>query len=99
MALLLGGRLREGWAEYELRQYDEDGALKPDYRGPAELRWSGTECIEGKTILVRSEQGMGDTIQFCRYAAVLASLGATVILEVQEPLRALLGSGSGVARV
>src|SRR4029077_9584777 len=43
--------------------------------------------------------GFGDTIQFCRYARLLAMRGARVVLEVQEPLRTLMASLSGVAQL
>ncbi len=47
--------------------------------------WLGEQSLQGKTILLYAEQGLGDTIQFCRYAILVARLGATVILEVQAP--------------
>jgi hypothetical protein len=59
----------------------------------------GRESIAGKTILLRSEQGLGDTLQFCRYAQCVERLGARVILEVQEPLASLLEGLSGVSRL
>jgi len=55
--------------------------------------------LAGATILLHGEQGFGDTLQFCRYAALVAKLGATVILEVPQPLVALLAQLSGVSRV
>jgi len=58
--------------------------------------WLGKESLENKTILVVSEQGLGDTLQFCRYVPMLAKLGAKVIFEVQKPLLALLKGVEGV---
>src|ERR1700733_14880436 len=58
--------------------------------------WSGQQSLAGKAILIYSEQGLGDTLQFCRYVKPLAELGARVILEVQKPLATLL-SGLGGA--
>jgi len=51
----------------------------------------------GKTVLIHSEQGLGDTIQFCRYAKMVSDLGANVILEVQKPLVRLLKDLPGVS--
>ncbi len=48
---------------------------------------------------MHSEQGLGDTIQFCRYAVQVTALGTTVILEVQPPLKALLKNLAGVSLV
>jgi len=54
--------------------------------------------LEGKTILLHSEQGLGDTLQFSRYTRAVAALGANVLLEVQAPLEQLLGNLEGVAQ-
>src|ERR1700730_15174017 len=53
----------------------------------------------GRTILLWGEQGLGDTIHYCRYAAILAKKGATPLLCVPEPLVRLLRSVPGVAKV
>src|SRR5262249_9900785 len=52
--------------------------------------WLGEESLVGKTILLHAEQGLGDTIQFCRYAPIIEKLGTKVILEVQKPLTRLM---------
>ena len=52
--------------------------------------WLGEEPIAGKTILLHAEQGFGDTIQFVRYAPLLAGRGARVVCEVQPELQPLL---------
>ena len=78
-----------GWAGYEHRLHaDPETAV---HNTQAE-RWSGTETLAGKRILLWSEQGYGDTIQFCRYSASLAALGATVLVEVPGPLLILCTS-------
>ncbi|HEY1475805.1 MAG TPA: tetratricopeptide repeat-containing glycosyltransferase family protein [Pseudolabrys sp.] len=92
---LLLGDFGRGLPDYEWR-WLKQSVLTANrlFRQPV---WRG-EPAAGKTILLRSEQGLGDTIQFCRYVPLVAAAGARVILEVQEPLRALM-SGLGAAQV
>jgi tetratricopeptide (TPR) repeat protein len=96
LRLLLGDFAR-GWAEYEWRWKRE--ALAKTVRAFPRPRWSGKDEIEGKTILLHSEQGYGDSIQFCRYAPLVAARGARVLLEVERPLRALMTTLAGVSQV
>ncbi len=97
VVLLLAGDFHNGWHEYEWRWKTERGLSTKRERLSAPA-WLGQESIENKVLLLCGEQGLGDTIQFCRYAKLLAHLGATVILEVLEPLKGLLGSLEGVAQ-
>jgi tetratricopeptide (TPR) repeat protein len=60
-------------------------------------RWFGEAPIAGKTILLHSDEGLGDTIQFVRYAPLVAQRGARVILEVQDALHSLLSDIDGVS--
>jgi tetratricopeptide (TPR) repeat protein len=60
-------------------------------------QWFGAEPIAGKTILLHSDEGLGDTIQFARYATLVARRGARVILEVQDAVHALLSGIDGVS--
>jgi tetratricopeptide (TPR) repeat protein len=60
-------------------------------------QWFGEEPIAGKTILLHSDEGLGDTIQFARYASLVAKRGARVILEVQDALHSLLSGIEGVS--
>jgi tetratricopeptide (TPR) repeat protein len=95
--LLRMGRLAEAWPEYEVRwQRRWIGARPRDFAQPL---WLGDVPLEGKTILLHAEQGLGDTLQFCRYATQVAQLGATVLLEVPAPLTRLLQSLAGVTQV
>jgi tetratricopeptide (TPR) repeat protein len=91
LTCLLTGDFAPGWAEHEWR-------LKEDRRFAAPL-WLGAESIAGATVLLHAERGLGDTIQFCRYARLLAEQGASVVLEVQAPLRRLLSSLEGASQV
>jgi tetratricopeptide (TPR) repeat protein len=97
LLLLLTGRYHEGWLLYESRL--ERDETKSNYHKFLQPSWLGVESIKDKTILLYSEQGLGDTIQFCRYAPLVAELGATVILEVQRPLVNLLKNLEGVSQV
>ncbi len=95
LALLAQGRFAEGWTEYEWRWRRSDVPRKPEFDRP---EWDGSP-LEGRTILLYTEQGYGDSIQFVRYASVLASRGARVVVLAQPALRDLLQTVPGVARV
>src|SRR5271165_2681329 len=99
MAALMVGDFARGWRDYEWRWKGDSGPIIKDGRHLDQPCWLGEESIAGKTILLHSEQGLGDTLQFCRYTKWVADLGAKVILEVQSPLCGLLGNLQGVAQV
>lgn len=92
--LLLGGNLAEGFAEYEWRW-----RLEPHRRRsfPQPL-WDGSP-LEGRRILLYAEQGLGDTIQFLRYAPLVAARGGRVLVECQRPLCELAMTVEGVEQV
>ncbi len=95
LALLSSGtHMREGFALFERRR--EQGATAP--RGFSEAFWQG-EDIAGRTILLHAEEGFGDTLQFVRYAPLVAARGARVILEVPPPLVRLCAGLPGVTQV
>jgi tetratricopeptide (TPR) repeat protein len=97
LAWLRLGEFRRGWAKYESRWTSRE--LAPRRRAFSQPAWLGGEQIRGRRILLHAEQGLGDTIQFVRYAPLVAGLGAQVILEVQPPLEPLLSSIGDVCRV
>jgi len=91
------GDFKLGWEKYEWRWASAThDSLRRDFEQPL---WLGQTSLQGKTVLLHAEQGLGDTLQFCRYVTQVAALGATVLLEVQAPLRGLLEPLPGVARV
>jgi len=94
VALLLLGRLQEGWLEYDWRlrckEYPE--ALLPL------PRWDGSD-LAGKTIVLYSEQGLGDTIQFIRYAPLVKARGGTVVAACPPLLLSVLSGCPGVDRL
>jgi hypothetical protein len=94
---LLLGNHAVGWPEYEWRwKRSIDPVVERHYAAP---RWTGQEDIAGKSILLHCEQGFGDSIQFVRYAARLAEMGATVVVAAQQSLADILKTAPGVARV
>ena len=96
LALLKSGNLSQAWEFYESRWHC------PGYVGAlpalAKPQWNGGNPAN-RRILIRAEQGCGDTIQFSRYIPMLAQLGAKVILECQPELKPLLANLPGVWRV
>ena len=96
MLLLRQGRFAEGWPEYEwrLRTRQAGGTGAPS----AKSSWNG-EPLRGRTILLTPEQGFGDTIQFSRYAPMVAAAGGRVLLGAPRPLVRLLRGLPGVAAV
>ncbi len=94
---LLLGDFARGWHKYEWRW--KASSLRDAEGHFAQPRWLGTEPLDGKTILLHSEQGLGDTIQFCRYVPLLAKRGAHIVLEVQSSLAELMRSLPGAADV
>lgn len=96
VALLAMGAYPEGWREFEWR-FKKAGPVP--LRHFTEPLWDGSE-LSGRTILLHSEQGFGDTIQFVRYVAMVVRRGGTVILECQvAALKRLLSSLDGVTSV
>ena len=93
--LLRAGRMTpDAWALYEWRF-----ELNPPIPNLAAApRWAG-EPLAGRTVLLHSEQGLGDTIQFARYAPLVKALGGRVVLVVQPALLRLLRDTPGTDAV
>jgi len=95
--LLLCGDFAQGWKLYEWRwQRDTFSSRKRDFAQPL---WLGNAPLVGKTVLLHAEQGLGDSIQFCRYAREVQALGAHVLLEVPRSLMALFATLEGVSQI
>ncbi|PMS21705.1 sulfotransferase [Trinickia dabaoshanensis] len=94
LCLLQMGELAPGFAEYEWRWQRK--RIAPSQRVFDAPLWLGDAPLGGKTILLHAEQGLGDTLQFCRYATLVAKQGARVVLEVQPELERLLAGLAGV---
>ena len=88
ITLLLQGKLIAGWEKYEWRWDSIQKSQKRDFKQPL---WDGTS-LKGKSILVHTEQGLGDAIQFVRYVDLLCDLDTTVIVECQAELKPLFTS-------
>lgn len=97
LLLLLAGRFEEGWAVYERRWSDTDRMTRPAFFRP-ELEWKGPQQqpVAGKRVVIYAEQGLGDVINFVRYAKVLQADGATVYCVIQPELIPLVESMPGV---
>jgi tetratricopeptide (TPR) repeat protein len=93
-ALLLQGDYVRGWREYEWR-WQRENFISPrrEFNQP---QWQGKQ-LNGDSILLHAEQGLGDTLQFVRYASLVAERGGRVILEVQAGLHRLLEHLPGVS--
>lgn len=92
------GNYKEGWKLFEWRWKRSSQSITETRELKAPL-WLGKEPLKGKTILLHTEQGLGDCIQFCRYVPMVEALGAEVILEVLPPLVSLMATLSKTIRI
>ncbi len=95
IALLIQGDLCQGFRDYEWRWRVKAAPDLPPIPAPF---WDGSD-LQGKTILLHAEQGLGDCIQFIRYAALLVQRGGRVVALVNQPLVRLFASVPGIDRV
>jgi Tfp pilus assembly protein PilF len=94
---LVLGDFERGWADHESRWHGSDVQAGP--RPGMKPQWTGAEDIRGKTVLLGTEQGLGDAIMFARYAPMVRDRGARVVLEVHPPLKELLAGIEGADQV
>jgi len=99
LTLLLQGNYESGLPLYESRWEAKSVSEIAGRRTFTKPTWLGNESLKGKTILLYGEQGLGDFIQFCRYAKLVADLGAKVILEAPQPLAGLMKDLEGVSQL
>src|SRR5262249_26996503 len=97
LSLLITGDYGPGFAEYEWR--NRRTGLAVHHRQWPKPLWLGEVPIAGKRIVIHAEQGLGDTIQFVRYAPLLSRAGAKVIVEAQPELVGLLSTVDGVLEI
>jgi tetratricopeptide (TPR) repeat protein len=94
MALLKSGEFRRGWPEFEWRWKVPSRPPPPTFSQP---QWN-REPLNDKTILLHAEQGLGDTIQFIRYASLIAQTGGHVVVKCATELSRLLQRATGVSQ-
>ena len=97
VTLLAAGDFEKAWPAYEVRWRSPH--MAPDLREYPQPLWLGETMLEGRSVLVHPEQGLGDCLQFVRYAATLSGLNCAVHLEVPPPLFTLLKDLPGMASV
>ncbi|MBW4579432.1 MAG: tetratricopeptide repeat protein [Tildeniella nuda ZEHNDER 1965/U140] len=94
LILLTEGNYHQGFPEYEWRLKTQEFPPCP-FRQPL---WDGSD-LTGRTILLHAEQGLGDTIQFIRYAAIVAQRGGRIVLTCHQPLMRLLSTVPEIAQL
>jgi hypothetical protein len=99
LTLLFLGDFERGWPGFEWRWDNAQRLAIGEAKRLQEPLWLGGEPIAGKRLLLHNEAGLGDTLQFCRYAKLAAAQGATVLLQVQPSLVGLLSNLEGVSQV
>lgn len=93
---LLNGDFLRGFEQYEWRQ--RCAGFAATHARFAAPMWDGSP-LEGKTILLHAEQGLGDALQFARYMPIVAARGGRVVLQCQPELVRLLQSAGGASHI
>jgi Tfp pilus assembly protein PilF len=95
LCLLLRGEYEIAWEEHEWRW------VRTTYprRNLPGILYDGTQDLNGNILLIHGEQGLGDMLQFCRYAKLAKEKGATVIIATEKPLARLLSTLEGVDQI
>jgi tetratricopeptide (TPR) repeat protein len=93
---LLNGDYQKGWSAFESRWSAITGLEESIFDQP---KWLGDFSIDNKTLLVHSEQGLGDSLQFCRFLSKLKSTNAKIIFHVPKELKKLLANIDGAHEV
>ena len=96
LAMLLSGDYKNGWEEYEWRHRRPRSATEP-HAYPKCKRWKGEELKNSTKLIFVSEQGLGDTLQFMRYADAFQKQGFDISICAQPKLHGLI-KASGIAR-
>lgn len=96
LALLSMGVFREGWREYEWRWRRPD--MLDQAREFLQPPWMG-QPLDGETVLLHAEQGLGDSLQFIRYAPLVAARGGRVVIETHPELARLFARAAGIERI
>ena len=94
MLHLLQGDFEKGWIRRDARWT----AFSQQGRSFTQPAWRGDMPVEGKTVLLYSDEGLGDTLQYARYVPMLAARGARIILQVEPAIRPLLSGMPGVSQ-
>ena len=90
------GDFEKGWRGYQHRRDYDTHHSKAGFDRP---EWLGVESLDGKTVLVHAEFGLGDTIQFCRYIPLMEKAGAQVLFAPQPKIRTLMASLGGSVEI
>jgi tetratricopeptide (TPR) repeat protein len=90
---MLTGNFELGWAGREARWKRATPPLYPAFSQP---KWLGQEPVDGKTVVICADEGLGDTIHFARYVPMVAARGARVLLIVDPPAVSLLSGLPGI---
>ncbi|NOZ67881.1 MAG: tetratricopeptide repeat protein [Deferribacteres bacterium] len=95
LVLLMKGEFEEGWKEYKWRFKSAEISGDIGYRGTEIPEWDGSP-LNGRTVLISSEQGAGDHIQFVRYIPLVKAAGGRVIYECSRSLIRLFENFKGI---